>query len=136
MNSRDRRRLVCGIVLFAFLTIVGCGGSDRIGITGRVTRKDGTPLVGAKITFRSPRTGTTAIGFTDNDGRYELGTATMGEGIPPEGYYVTVDEDRGLVTNPKPRTVREKYASYSDSGLKFKVEEGGPTTYDMVLDPP
>jgi hypothetical protein len=136
MNPRDRRYLVYGIVLFALLTIVGCGSSDRIGITGRVTRKDGTPLVAAKITFRSPRTGATAIGFTDNDGRYELGTATLGEGVPPEGYYVTVHEDRGEVTNPKPRTVHERYTSYSDSGLKFKVEEGGETTYDMVLDPP
>ena len=136
MNPRDRRRLVRGAVLFVLVAVIGCGSADRIGITGRVTRKDGTPLVGAKVTFRSPRTGRTAIGFTDEDGRYELGTAMAGEGVPPEGYYVTVFEDRGAVTSPKPPTVSEKYTSYADSGLKFKVEEGGETTFDMVLDPP
>jgi hypothetical protein len=118
------------------IVITGCARSDRIGITGRVTRKDGSPVVGAKVTFRSPRTGSTAMGFTDENGRYNLGTATVGEGIPPEGYYVTVFEDRGAVTNLKPPTIHEKYTSYSDSGLKFKVQEGGETTFDMVLDPP
>ena len=136
MNPKDRRRMVRGTLYLVLISLQGCSGSERIGISGRVTRKDGMPLVGAKITFRSPRTGTTAIGYTDNRGHYNLGTSTMGEGVPPEGYYVTVDEDRGPVTSPMPRTVSEKYASYSDSGLKFKVADGGETTFDMVLDPP
>jgi Carboxypeptidase regulatory-like domain len=118
------------------IAVTGCAGSDRIRITGRVTRKDGSPVVGAKVTFRSPRTGSTAMGFTDEDGRYNLGTATVGEGIPPEGYYITVFEDRGPVTSPTPPTINQKYTSYSDSGLKFKVQEGGESTFDMVLDPP
>ena len=136
MNHRDRRRWVHGAVLLVLVAVIGCGSSDRIGITGRVTRTDGTPLVGAKVTFRSPRTGRTAIGFTDEGGRYDLGTATAGEGVPPEGYYVTVFEDRGPIASMKPPTVSEKYTSYADSGLRFKVEVGGETTFDMVLDPP
>jgi len=136
MKLCNRRQLIHGVLLIFLATIVGCGGSDRIGITGRVTRKDGSPLVGAKVTFRSPNTGMSAIGYTDTDGRYQLGTASAGEGIPPEGYYITVFEDRGPITSPTPPTVSEKYTSYSDSGLKFKVEPGGETTFDMVLDPP
>jgi hypothetical protein len=136
MRRGKGRWFVRGLVLFVLVAATGCSGSDRIGVTGRVTRKDGSPLVGAKVTFRSPRTGSSAIGFTDEDGRYNLGTATAGEGIPPEGYYVTIFEDRGPVTSPKPPTVSEKYKSYSDSGLKFKVKDGGETTFDMVLDPP
>jgi hypothetical protein len=124
------------ILILGLVAVFGCNGSEKIGVNGRVTRKDGSPLVGAKVTFRSPRTGTTAIGYTDAGGHYKLGTATVGEGIPPEGYYVTVEEDRGPVTSLKKRTVAEKYTSYSDSGLKFKVEKGGETTFDMVLDPP
>jgi hypothetical protein len=70
------------------------------------------------------------------EGNYSIGTSTPGEGVPPDGYYVTVLEDRGPVTSMKPATVNSKYTLPSDSGLLFKVEDGGETTFDIVLDPP
>jgi Carboxypeptidase regulatory-like domain len=127
-------RLIWLVALLA--AAAGCGSSDRIGVTGRVTHRDGSPLVGARVTFRSPQTGKTASGFTDQDGNYELGTTTPGEGIPPGGYYVTVLEDRGPIENRKPPTVNEKYTLPDLSGLLFKVEPAGARTFDIVVDPP
>ena len=93
-------------------------------------------MVGAKVTFRSPGTGKTAIGYTSADGYYELGAAKPGEGLLPDGYYVTVFEDRGPEEAMKPPTVNVKYTLPGDSGLKFKVTADGDSVYDMVLDPP
>ena len=114
----------------------GCSKSERIGVHGRVTRNDGTPVVGAQVIFRSAGTGRTATGFTDADGHYSLGTGQAGEGVLPDGYYVTVSEDRGTEGAVKPATVNDKYSRPNDSGLRFKVEPSGESTFDMVLDPP
>jgi hypothetical protein len=136
--SRSRYRLFS---LVAGVTVVatcagGCTKSDRIGVSGKVTRDDGSPLVSAKVTFRSPGTGKTAIGYTDDHGHYELGTSRPGEGVLPDGYYITVTEDRGPEEAMKPPTVNEKYTRPGDSGLKMKVTADGYSVYDMVLDPP
>jgi hypothetical protein len=121
---------------FLVLAISGCGGSERVDVTGRVTRKDGSPVVGAVITFRSPTTGERASGITDSDGHYELGTFTPGEGILPGDYEVTVMEDRGPVTSPRPRTIHPGYETAQTSTLRFTVERGGERQYDIVLLPP
>jgi hypothetical protein len=136
-SYRGTRRTLRYTLLVAVLAgAVGCGSSDRIGITGRVTRRDGSPLAGARITFRSPETGKTASGFTDQNGNYELGTSSPGEGVPPGGYYVTILEDRGPIENQKPPTVSEKYNLPDSSGLLFKVEPGGAKSFDITVDPP
>ena len=138
LESRfTNRQLLC---LFAVaLTGVaasGCSKSDRIGVQGRVTRKDGTPLVAAKIAVRSPESGKSAIGFTDSDGRYQLGTAAVGDGLLPGEYYLTVFEDRGPVEKMRPRTINAKYEAPHLSGLQLSVQPGEPTNYDIVLDGP
>jgi hypothetical protein len=123
------------LVSMVLLPAAGCG-SDRVEVSGRVTRKDGSPVVGAKITMRSPGTGKTVIGYTDRDGQYTVGSEQAGEGLLPGKYYVIVHEDRGSVVNPAPRTIHEKYELPSTSGLALTVEPGGETAYDVVLDPP
>jgi hypothetical protein len=119
----------------AVLPATGCG-SDRLHVGGRVARNDGSPVVGARVYFRSPETGQAATAYTDQEGRYALGTSEVGEGVLPGEYYVLVSEDRGPRTKLRPRTVHAKYESPDTSPLKFTVEPGGETTYDIVLDPP
>jgi Carboxypeptidase regulatory-like domain len=136
MRMRGRCLLKLVLMLSAVLALSGCGNSGRVGVTGQVKRKDGSPLVGARVTFRSPGTGKTASGFTDENGNYVLGTSTPGEGLLPDGYYVTVIEDRGPLENRKPPTVSDKYTRPDTSGLLCKVEPGGSTTFNIVLDPP
>ena len=123
------------VAVFLLFAATGCGSTDRIEIGGRVTRKNGEPLAGARVSFRSEATGKTARGFTDADGRYVLGTAQVGEGIQPGEYLVTVSENRGDLENPRPITINPRYFSSTTSGLKFKVEPGGENTYDIVVDP-
>jgi hypothetical protein len=101
-----------------------------------VVRKDGSPLVGARITFRSPESGKSAMGFTDSDGRYTLGTERPGEGVLPGKYEITVFEDRGPDTKLRPRTIHPGYEAIQTTPLKFTVEASGNATYDMVLLPP
>ena len=124
------------VLLCAALLTAGCRDSGRVEIQGQVTRKDGSPLVGARVTFRSVATGTSAMGYTDSDGRYTLGTSRPGEGVMPGEYEVTVFEDLGPDLTPRPRTIHAGYLSTQTSGLKFTVDPSGPTTFDMVLLPP
>jgi len=124
------------ILLAGLLPLIGCGNSDRTQISGHVTHKDGSPLVGARVAFRSPETGQSAMGFTDANGRYMLGTSPAGEGVLPGQYEVTVAEDRGPVTNPRPRTIHPGYEAPQTSPLKVTVEPGGSMTYDIVVQPP
>jgi hypothetical protein len=120
----------------ALSSAIGCGRSGRTEVAGRVTRNDGSPLVGARITFRNPTTGKSAMGFTDHDGRYQLGTEKAGEGVLPGEYEVTVFEDRGPDTRLRPRTIHPGYEATQTSTLKFTVVPGEAVTYDIVLKPP
>jgi hypothetical protein len=76
------------------------------------------------------------MGYTDNSGRYELGTTQPGEGILPGEYEVSVVEDRGPDTHLGPRTIHAGYESPQTSKLKFTVGPSGNSTYDMELLPP
>ncbi len=85
------------------------------------------------ITARSSETGKWARGTTDADGRFVLGTAEVGDGIPPGDYYVTIAEDRGEM-DQRPRTIPEKYERSTASGLQLTVLAGENTTLDAKLD--
>lgn len=115
---------------------VGCGGQGRTTVTGRVTRTDGSPVVGARVVARCPDKGISARGRTDANGEYELGGLKQGDGVEPGEYVVIVSEDRGSWDNPRPRTVSAKYEVASASGLTLTVEPGKSITYDLVLEQP
>jgi hypothetical protein len=125
------------LIVASVVVAGGCGpSSDKLNIEGRVTQRDGTPLVGAKVTFRSGESGVSAFGYTDQDGRYSLGTTQMGEGVPPGKYGVSIAEDRGTEGNVRPMTIHPKYVAASRSGIEFTVplpDEG--TNFDIVVDP-
>lgn len=119
-------------ISFAFV-LVGCNPSERVTVSGRVTRTDGSPVENARVVFRSPETGKSARAYTDENGDYVLGTVSRGDGIPPGGYYVIVVEDRGSLQDPRPRTFHEKYELPNTSGLVLRVKEGEPTVFDIEL---
>lgn len=135
-EKRVCRRAYCCLLLLVTPATAGCASSDRVSVTGRVTRRDGSPVAGSRVTFRSPATGAWASGVTDNDGYYELGMDQRGDGIPPGEYTVAVAEDRGDWDNPKPATIHAKYASAKTSGLSIAVEAEGDQTYDIELETP
>ena len=120
----------------SLIAIAGCGSSDRANVTGTLLRKDGTPLVGARVIARSPETGESAYGITDSEGRFELGAAAESGGIPPGGYEVLIVEDRGDPDHRKPLSIAAKYRDPSASGLKVNVTAGEQAELNLTLDPP
>lgn len=113
---------------------VGCGGSDRAHVTGRITRADGTPFTAGRIMARSNQTGKWASGVTGADGEFALGTAEVGDGIPPGDYYVTIREVMPETDRPPPPTIPAKYADPSASGLELHLKPGETKIFDVKLD--
>jgi hypothetical protein len=125
------------LIAAASLPLAGCG-SEKATVNGRITRKDGTPVVHARINLRSVDSNTpirTARGVTDDDGRFELGTSEKGDGIYPGRYNVSIVEDRMDRNDVKPRTIAEKYEYADRSGLTLDVARGERNVFDVTLDP-
>lgn len=117
------------------LVVLGCGG-DRAEVSGRVTRADGSPLVGARVIARSDVTGKSANGITDSDGRYVLSTADADDGVPAGDYKASVIEFRGNGDNMRPASISTKYGNPDESGLAFAISGGEEKVFDVVVDAP
>jgi hypothetical protein len=123
------------LTLIVGSAIAGCGDSDRANVTGTLLRKDGAPLVGARVIARSPQTGESSYGITDSDGKFELGASAETRGIPPGDYELLIVEDRGDPDHRKPRSIAAKYRNSSTSGLKVNVKAGEQAEVNATLDP-
>lgn len=121
-------------LMIALMLCVGCGDSFRTSVGGRITRADGSPLVGATVTARSEATGKWARGVTDADGAFELGGATAEDGVEPGDYYVTITEDRGDM-GQLPATIPARYAKSTASGIALTVAAGESQELNLQLDP-
>jgi hypothetical protein len=136
-GTRGIQRAAIAPAVIALLAVVlGCAPSDKVTVSGRVTRVDGSPVVGARVVFRSPETGKSARAITGEEGTYSLGTVERGDGVHPGGYYVVIVEDRGSIENPRPRTFHAKYERPNTSGFVIRIKEGESTNFDMELDLP
>jgi hypothetical protein len=124
-------RRAAPIVVLLLLLAGGC--SDKASVRGRITRTDGSPVVGARVIFRSAATGKSAHGMTNTTGDYQLGVMEKGDGIPPGEYTVVVVEDLGEWENPKPSTVHQNYRHPSTSGLSVILEPRERRVYDLEL---
>jgi hypothetical protein len=124
-----------GLVALLLAAGVGCSSSDRAYVTGHITKADGAPCTTGRVMARSSRTGKWASGLTDAEGRYELGTAEVGDGIPPGDYYVTIREVFPDSDKPPRPTIPQKYADASASGLTVSLQPGETKVLDVKLDP-
>jgi hypothetical protein len=116
--------------------VCGCGGKYKTyGVTGRVTLPDGSPVEGVQVVFESADPPVTALGVTDGQGRYELGTVRPGDGAPAGDYRVAVVEPEGTdPENPRPAVIDPRYGSFQTSNLTFTV---GPDSreFDIQVEP-
>ena len=127
-----RRCLSFGALLLA----LGCGGGDRGEVSGRVTRPDGSPLVGARVIARVDATGKSANGLTDSNGSYVLSMVEPGDGVPAGDYKASIIEYRGMGDNMRPASISLKYGNPDESGLTFAISGGEEKVFDVVVDPP
>lgn len=119
----------------ALLLALGCGGGDRGAVSGKVTRPDGSPLVGARVIARADATGKSANGITDNDGQYVLSTVEPGDGVLAGDYKASIIEYRGMGDNMRPASISLKYGNPDESGLAFVLSGGEEKVFDVVVDP-
>jgi hypothetical protein len=123
------------LAAFVLTVVAGCGG-DRATVTGKLLRKDGAPLVGARVIATSAESGKSAYGTTDQHGEFELGVSEQGDGVPPGSYEIMIVEDRGDPDNRRPATIAAKYRESSRSGLELNVTAGDIVELNATLDPP
>jgi hypothetical protein len=133
-GGKNRQVVRVNVLALILATSVGCGSSDRAYVTGQITKADGTPCTTGRIMARSSKTGKWASGLTDASGRYELGVAEAGDGIPPGDYYVTIREVFSDSDKPPRPTIPSKYADASASGLELHVAPGETKELDIKLD--
>ena len=93
-------RILCGVIILAVLPVVGCGGGAEGGkpvfaAAGTVTL-NGAPLAGATVAFAPTASGQpTAIGKTDNEGRFRLTTYDYGDGATEGSFKVVITKSVG-----------------------------------------
>ena len=125
-----------GLLIAVAVGVIGCGETDRGRVTGTLQRADGQPLVGARVIARSADGAVSASGHTDSAGRFQLGMAEHGDGVPPGEYELTIVEDRGDRDHRKPPTIASKYRDPATSDLRVTVESGEEAVIEAKLDPP
>jgi hypothetical protein len=130
------RRSVMPWAAITLLAAAGCQGNDRAKVSGKLLRQDGTPLAGARVIATSGSAGKSAYGTTDQQGKFELGVAQEGDGVPPGKYEVTIVEDRGDPDNRRPASIAAKYRDPATSGLTLDVQAGETAELNLTLEPP
>ena len=120
--------LLLGCLLFA----AGCGQPK---VTGTVTYSDGTPLERGTVNFQTATHA--AMGSLDKNGRYTIGGAKTGDGVPPGTYRVFITGAMGIdtsntqavqfgqgpgMTAPIIPLIHKKYERPETSGLTCEVK--------------
>ena len=123
-------RLLCPAL--AALLLVGAAGCGKglYPVRGKVTYPDGAPVTRGTVVFEAKdvEKPTTARGAIQPDGRYELGTFTPGDGVPPGKYRVLIAPVFDPTDADKPPAQRSpvlfdpRYADFNTSGLEREVK--------------
>ncbi|AMV20967.1 hypothetical protein VT03_23900 [Planctomyces sp. SH-PL14] len=133
--------LLTGLVI---LGLTGCGGGSKppstlVPVTG-VVKMDGKPSPFASVTYVAEglKGGLGAVGFTDEEGKYELKWRGQEPGIQPGKYRVVISRIAMKDGTPVPRdksaadvgaveTMPRRYSDYDVSELYLEVPAAGMT---------
>lgn len=156
MSSNRRRfpgqRSICSVlVLSAWLTGSGCGSSTPTGevvptvaAAGTVTH-DGRPLGYYQITLVPPNKGRPAVGTSDADGKFVLGTNRPGDGAIAGTHAVAIQFVGPPSTNPEegmtvftplpppPIKLDKRFGDATKSGLTIEIPSGGNRELSLVI---
>lgn len=128
------------IFLLSLCFVLGCG--SNVGVTGKVTFPDGTPLDRGEVRFQ--KDDFVAAGKIEPDGSYRLGSLKKDDGIPPGLYTVAIvgaaetfptPPGKGLEDTPPPRFLIDKrFTDAKTSGLSCEVR--GKQRFDITVEHP
>jgi hypothetical protein len=147
--------------LASLLFVTGCGGEEDTGpefdlvpVTGTVTM-DGSPLVGATVTYLPPQGAPPGYyggaGLTNAEGKYEV-TSSGKPGAVAGQYKITISREVGKDGNPikadpesgvdieqlrmqgeVQESIPAKFSDASQTTLSATVTEGGPNDHTHTL---
>lgn len=141
--------LMRSLILAVILALPGCGASQPTGeivktvSAGGVLTLNGTPIEFFQVAC-FPENNRPAIGITNAEGKFTLGTNGLDDGAVPGRHKVAItwigppstNPDEGIMefTPPPPPTHKldGKYGNPETSGLTVEVSESGST--DLVID--
>jgi len=83
--------VICSLGLFVIC--LGCGPGVELAPCEGTVEFEGVPLTAGKVLLTSTDKGQPALASIEPDGRYELVTINVGDGVPPGSYHVTVITD-------------------------------------------
>lgn len=113
-------------IVAAIIVVRGCrGGAERprtVPVSGTV-RYRGNPVADADVAFIAPGSSRYAIGVTDDQGRFTLGTFMPSDGAVIGTHRVTVSKVRGVVPAPPDGLAksREEYDALVKAEKAFDV---------------
>lgn len=136
-------RSVCRGLLLMMTLIAGCGPrtptlEKTVPVRGSVVLANGATLPGGLITFHPQDvTRGEARGIISTEGRFELGTYKVNDGVMPGAYVVTIEpivfDGKG---NPRPvhsLPIPFKYRGAQHSTLHVDITEEGADNLTLVL---
>jgi hypothetical protein len=116
------------------LATAGCSREHVTPIDGKLIRKDGTPLSGARMVLRSKQTGKTIYGYTNDSGETRLEVPEEEPRGEARDYDVMIVEDTGDPDNRRPATIAAKYQDGAKSDLKVTVKPNEKNQFEFKLD--
>jgi hypothetical protein len=120
------------LVFTSFLIFAGCG-NNHVGLSGKVTFTDGTPLTVGEVCFVTDTFA--AYGTLKNDGTYVVGSLSESDGLPKGNYRVYISGASKLISESNIESlIDEKYSNSETSGLTVEV----PTPngkFDITVEP-
>ena len=127
------------LAVFVLVLAAGCG--SNVGVSGKVTFEDGSPLTTGEVRFETDSF--TSSGKIKPDGTYQLGATGIDDGIPKGSYGVTVRamDNSGIKPGmspaeapPSKSLIDLKFSSVKTSALTCEVN--GKTTFDIKVTKP
>ncbi|MFM8932016.1 MAG: hypothetical protein ACKOS8_09095 [Gemmataceae bacterium] len=132
LNSRGLFTLM---VAFALWT-AGCGQS-KVRVSGKLEWQDGKPaseLAEGQVIFESTGSRVSARGVIAKDASFQINTEGPDDGVLPGDYQVAIVEHRPAPegsTKLPPQHLKDKYYSFTTSGLTATVSQGKPVVLKL-----
>jgi hypothetical protein len=147
LNPILRFVAVGSFLLAVGLVAHGCSSStdrERTVTASGVLTHSGQPLANYSVTLQPLEGKRGAVGETDEQGHFVLGTNSQGDGAPPGKHHVGIaylgplasrPDGQNNFTAPQPKVkLAAKYASPETSGLTVEVPPGGSS--DLKIEVP